>query len=262
MAIRSTNSDDYQTIRPPVAVLARDYEHGSVVTAHTHPRAQLLYAIRGMMRVTTPACAWLVPPQRAIWIAPHVPHAITHIGHVSMRTAYIAAERNPFAPDTCHVLAMTPLIRELILRLLEEPVEYALEGAPSHIAELILLELSRLARLPLHIALPQDKRLMRVCDRILKRSGENGDLQFYADLSGTSPRNLQRLFHKEFAMTFGAWRQQVRLLDALAALSSGERISTVAKRLEYQSASAFTAMFRRNFGVAPTEFIKHLKTET
>jgi AraC-like DNA-binding protein len=57
-------------------------------------------------------------------------------------------------------------------------------------------------------------------------------------------------------MSFGAWRQQMRLLRALEKLAAGEAVTTVALDLGYDSPSAFTAMFRRNLGAAPTRYFE------
>jgi AraC-like DNA-binding protein len=55
-------------------------------------------------------------------------------------------------------------------------------------------------------------------------------------------------------MSFGAWRQQARLIEALARLGAGEPVTTVAFDLGYESPSAFTAMFRRSLGVTPSRY--------
>jgi AraC-like DNA-binding protein len=65
---------------------------------------------------------------------------------------------------------------------------------------------------------------------------------------------LARLFRQETGMSFGAWRQQARLIDALGRLAAGQPVTDVALDLGYQSPSAFTSMFRRALGRAPTHY--------
>jgi AraC-like DNA-binding protein len=55
-------------------------------------------------------------------------------------------------------------------------------------------------------------------------------------------------------MSFGAWRQQLRLLRALERLAAGEAVSTLALELGYASPSAFIAMFKRALGVPPGRY--------
>ena len=251
---RSFDPEDYQHLAAPVSVLARDFAKDDTSALHSHPRCQLIYAVSGTMRVSTALSTWIVPPQRALWIAPGVLHKTERLDPVSMRTAYIAADRNPFGPGECHMLAMSSLVRELILRLLEEPQDYVPEGPALCAANLLLSELPKLRKLDGTLPMPQDQRLRRLCEHLLTMPGGDADLAAHAAYAGTSPRNLQRLFHRELGMSFGKWREQMVLVNAAAMLARGERISTVAAKLNYRSPSAFAAMFRRANGVSPTAF--------
>jgi AraC-like DNA-binding protein len=47
----------------------------------------------------------------------------------------------------------------------------------------------------------------------------------------------------------------VRLMEAMARLATGEPVTSVALDVGYNSPSAFTAMFRKAFGAAPTRYI-------
>ena len=254
MAIRSLDAEDYQFLPAPVTVLARDYDENFVTPMHSHPRAQLIYAVSGTMRVSTETMTWIIPPQRALWIAPGIGHKTSRLEQVSMRTAYITASHNPFGVGECHVLAMSPLVRALILRLLEEPPDYSPEGAALHAASLFLAELPKLRKLDITLPLPEDRRLRRLCEHLLETPEDEGDLNAHAAYAGTSARNLQRLFHRELGMSFGKWREQLVLVNASAMLARGERISTVAAKLNYRSPSAFSAMFRKANGISPSDF--------
>ena len=68
MPSRSTNREDYQRVERPVAAMAKDFPSGFIIAPHTHPRAQLIFAAEGVMRVVTAEGAWVVPPQRAVWL--------------------------------------------------------------------------------------------------------------------------------------------------------------------------------------------------
>ena len=62
MPSRSTNREDYQRVPRPVAAMAKDFPSGHTIAPHRHARAQLVYAVAGVMRVTTARGAWIVPP--------------------------------------------------------------------------------------------------------------------------------------------------------------------------------------------------------
>ena len=55
-------------------------------------------------------------------------------------------------------------------------------------------------------------------------------------------------------MSFATWQQNVRLMDALSRLATGNSVTATALDVGYNSPSAFTAMFRRAFGVSPSHY--------
>jgi len=56
-------------------------------------------------------------------------------------------------------------------------------------------------------------------------------------------------------MSFGAWRQQLRLARALDLIGRGRPLGLVAVELGYASPAAFSAMFKRALGVPPRQFM-------
>ena len=99
-----------------------------------------------------------------------------------------------------------------------------------------------------------DKRARRITDTLLDYPSDTRTLQDWARELGASERTLARLFSRETGMTFGQWRQQVKLLAALARLARGESVTAVAFDLGYASQSAFIAMFRRALGRTPGRY--------
>ena len=61
---------------------------------------------------------------------------------------------------------------------------------------------------------------------------------------------------KETGLPFAGWRQQARLLAAMALLAAGQPITRIAVDLGYDSPSAFTAMFRRALGAPPSHYFR------
>jgi AraC-like DNA-binding protein len=66
-------------------------------------------------------------------------------------------------------------------------------------------------------------------------------------------RTLSRLFTKELGLGFAEWRRQVQLAIAVSKLAEGYSVSHVARSLGFLP-SSFSDMFRRELGVAPSEF--------
>jgi len=252
-APRSTEPSDFQKLPQPIGVMAKSFADDSNIPLHHHDRDQLLYAIRGVMRLRTEQEAWVVPPDRAVYIPANTPHAVSMHGIVDMRTLYIAAGPSRAHDQSLRVLAVSSLLRELILALSEEPIDYDIKSRGGLIAGLIELEVGRARELSLSVPLPRDPRLQRLCAAILANPADRKTLDEWSAIAGASPRTLARLFERDVAMNFNKWRQRIRFHNALEALSRGNPISRVAKQNGYQSASAFSAAFTKEMGIAPSK---------
>jgi AraC-like DNA-binding protein/quercetin dioxygenase-like cupin family protein len=239
---------------PAATALASDYRDGASTGWHSHYRAQLAFAVSGVMHVDTEQGAFVVPPQRALWLPAGMRHCIAMHGAVGMRTIYVAPESARLLPPMCRVVAVTPLLRELVLEAVRLPASYKPDSRATRLTALLLDELRALPILPLHLPLPDDARLRRVCDALLENPALDLTLEELAQSASASARTLARLFRSETGMSFGQWRQQARLLAALRLLASGEKVTSVAMDLGYDSASAFTSMFRKALGVPPSRY--------
>ncbi|MGO1765690.1 MAG: AraC family transcriptional regulator [Advenella sp.] len=253
---RSINAEDYQDIAPAVAAMSKEFALGTRTAVHSHRRAQLLFASRGVIRVSTDKGYWLLPPLRALWVPPNVPHTTMAVSHVDMRTLYVDANAARALWADCQVIEVSNLMRELILSLTAEPVIYSQNERGGRIAALILSELPSAQTVATRIPWPRDRRLISICTAIMDQPGLNRPLGAWADAVGASERTLIRLFQSELGMNYRQWLQQVRLADAVCRLSMGQSIATIARELGYHSPSAFSAMFRRALGIPPNIYLQ------
>jgi AraC-like DNA-binding protein len=249
--LRSTDPRDYQRVPRPFAAMAKSFADGFEIAPHHHRRDQLIYAVSGLMRVRTEHAAWIVPPDRAVYVPGGTTHSLSMRGDVEMRTLYIARDAVSAPPESPAVIGVSDLLRELILALIAEPLLYDRAGRGGAIVSLILSEIMRAPRLPLVIKMPQDARLRRVCGHLIDDPSDRRTLDGYADIAGASARTLARLFEDELQMTFTAWRQRVRFHNALEAIAQDAPIERIAADNGYRSPSAFTAAFRAVMGHPP-----------
>ncbi|MEQ8355099.1 MAG: helix-turn-helix transcriptional regulator [Kiloniellaceae bacterium] len=240
----------------PIAPLAIDYAGASLRPWHHHRRGQLLYADQGVMQVGTAAGTWVVAPEQAVWVPPGVAHQVGHRAGVAMRTLYIDAGVSRELPGDCCVVAVPALLRQLILRAMEVGLDYRPDSAGARVMAVILDELRALKPEPLHLPHPRDPRLKRIAEALLADPADGRALAGWAREAGASARTLARLFVKETGMTFGAWRERLRLTTAVARLAEGEAVTAVSYDLGYQSPSAFIAMFKRSLGETPGRYLK------
>jgi len=236
----------------PVTVVARSLAADESTGLHTHVWGQFTYALDGVLRVSAGNSSWIVPPLRAIWIEAGTPHEVISLEAAHMRLLCVATERSPFARDL-EVVEVSPLLRESI-EALEQLGFGDLSLRARLLSELILDELPRTATRPIRVPLPADKRLKSLCQGLLDSPGSPQTLEDWARQVGASERTLARLFERELGLSFGQWRQQVRLAHAAPMIARGVPMSQVAEQLGYASQSAFSAMFKKTFGSTPTAF--------
>ena len=249
---RSTDPDDYQDVPRPLAAMAKSFTDGHEISLHHHRRDQLLYAVSGVMRIRTEHSAWIVPPDRAVYIPALTAHSVSMRGPVEMRTLYIVPGSAPDLPAAPLAIQVSSLLRALIMALIEEPLLYDEVGRGGAIAALIHSEIARADRLSLVVPMPVDSRLGRICLALLADPSDARTLDRWAELAGASPRTLARLFRAEVGLSFAGWRQRVRFHNALEALVRGEPLAAVASRNGYRSPSAFSAAFAKAMGASPS----------
>ncbi len=239
------------TTARPVRLVARDLAASALLASHSHAWGQLTYALEGMVRITVDNSTWIVPPLRAIWIPPNVQHELVTLEQARLRALYVHAHASPFAGDACVVINVSPLLRESIVALMAADDAGSREAL---LSQLILDEIGRSTTLPMCVALPRDKRLKSLCEMLIAEPATTLTLDDWAHQAGASARTLARLFERELGMTFGQWRQQMRLAHAAPLIARGMPLSQVAAELGYASQSAFSAMFKKTFGQSPSSF--------
>lgn len=218
---------------------------------HAHPWGQLSYAIGGVVQVHTDRGFYLVPPQRAVWIPAQVQHRVSYQGHTCLRSLYLEHAPTGWSNDQCRVIAINPLLRELIRTFSELPVHYDPQGADGRLVQVLLDQLAMAGEQQLMLPLPQDHRLRDLCSHLQAQPDATTSLAEWAAQAAVSEKTLSRLFQRETGLSFRLWRQRMRLLNALPALERGERVTDVALACGYDSLSAFIAAFGKQFGTPP-----------
>ena len=73
-----------------------------------------------------------------------------------------------------------------------------------------------------------------------------------------STRSFERHFKSQTGISFGQWLRRLVLLKAIKLLQAGYSVKKTALHLGYRNTSAFTAMFRRELGLSPTNYFRKL----
>ena len=147
------------------------------------------------------------------------------VGAVSMRSLYIRADAASAYWPECQVIEVGGLLRELILALTAEPIDYPEDGRAGQIAALVQSELAAARVVPFQIPWPRDRRLQAICAAILDQPGLSRSIEDWGDEVGASARTLIRLFQSELGLNYRQWVQQLRLADAVCRLALGEPVA-------------------------------------
>ncbi len=129
---------------------------------HDHAEHQLIHPSQGVLQVSTSRGAWVVPPHRAVWIPAGVAHAHRAHGPTQLRSLAFHQSINPLRIDRPIVLAVTPLLREVIISLTEDAEATAQQRR--NLEYVALDQLRRVDALPLHLPSPADARLRDIAD--------------------------------------------------------------------------------------------------
>ena len=147
---------------------------------HSHPWVQFSYAISGVLEVQTAHGRFIAPPQRAVWIPVGVKHRVHSSVHTQIRSLYIDHQVLFEPPQTCRVVEVTPLLKELIRAFGELPIEYDENSAEGRLAAVLLDQLAHAPDMGLMLPLPADKRLQKIVAQLQKHPDATDTLSQWA----------------------------------------------------------------------------------
>ncbi|MTJ80039.1 MAG: AraC family transcriptional regulator [Telmatospirillum sp.] len=249
----------------PAGVVALDIGHAGAPAEHDrhwHGLGQLQVILHGLMAVDVGDGWWIMPPGRVGWLPPRWPHAGRSFGAISVLVLHLDDERAKALPPVPSVVALSPFVGALFQRLRDigdgdgHSEAGAGVGRRDRILDVLTDELTLAREEPLHLPMPADRRLSRMCQALMEDPADGRDLDQWAVAIGLSRRSLTRHLVAETGLSFGRWRTQARLMAAVRMLSENRSVTEVALTVGFDSVSAFIAGFRRHFGTTPARFLR------
>ena len=238
----------------PVVAFSDEYPAPHTFPFHTHQWGQLIYAISGTLTVYTNTSSFLLSPSRAIWVPPGVAHEVKTQDHTHFSSLYIdPAYFDKLPPKSCLIM-ISGLLKALITEAANIPGNHNFHGREERIIWLLIDEMYRNMEKGQEIPMPQNKSLIRTCQRILADPAEEYSIDMLATESRMARKTFTRQFRKETGMSAMTWLQNARLMAALPKLAEGHSITSIAFDVGYSSSSAFTNMFKRVYGIAPKHY--------
>jgi AraC-like DNA-binding protein/quercetin dioxygenase-like cupin family protein len=218
---------------------------------HDHPKHQLAWVSTGVLVMAVGTTKWVLPKSRALLIPAGVRHSVATVGATTMLSLYLDPAQSPVPWTQPAVVDASPLLSSLGAHLILAELP-----APARArAEAVMWDL--LTPTPVTVLatpLPSDDRAGRVADALQADVTDDRTLADWGREVGASARTLARLFSTETGMGFQQWRTRTRLAAALPLLASGCSVTTVARRVGYESPSAFVAAFHREIGTTPADY--------
>lgn len=234
--------------------------HDVTDAEHDHAWHQLTFATRGHLEVVTDEARHIVPADRAVWVPAGTPHTEIMRAPISMRSIYISklsfapqrAGAARAAPDRVRTIAVTPLLRELILHISRIGALDRRKPEQARLVGVLLDQLAAARDVSLALPSPRDPRARRFAELVTREPGDAASIAKLARAAGASLRTIERCFLAETGVAVGEWRRRVRLFHALRLLEAGAPVTEVALDVGYASTSAFSHAFARQFGRSPS----------
>jgi AraC-like DNA-binding protein/quercetin dioxygenase-like cupin family protein len=248
-------------VRGTSTVLAGTYPfevgEGLITGWHCHDLHQLEYAFEGVAQVETSTARYLLPPQQAIWIPAGTEHCTT-LTHVRTVSVFFDPALGLHAGDRVRVLAVAPVIREMLLHARRWPIDRssttpAVDRFFATLADLIIESLDQKELL----WLPTSRHPLvdAAIEFMIDHQGEAMTIDDVCVAIGTSQRSLRRAFGSEIGMPWRQYLLQTRLLGAMALLAQPQpNVLAVAMAVGFDSVSGFTRAFRRYAGETPLAY--------
>jgi AraC-like DNA-binding protein len=228
---------------------------------HFHDMHEIEYACRGMVEVKTAAGHYLLPPHQAAWIPAGLRHKTTLNAGVQTLAVLFAPGLVPMAGDRVRIIAVSALLREMMLYSARWPISRTESGAGAGsffqalgyvVAEALDDEM------PLNLPVPADP----VVTAATEYTGAHLDRVTVSDVTravGVSERTLRRIFSTHLGMSWRSYLLRARVLRAMAMLADPDRsVLEVSIAVGFDDAGAFARSFARHCGETPSAYRRRI----
>lgn len=258
-------NNDYQTykvvnfgfqINPDLPVMGyTEMVTDSICIAHSHPRAQLIYATTGVMNVVINNQIWVVNPLQGLWIPSGVEHKVSFQKDVKLYSVFVDPSFTDELPKATFSFDISMFLKQLVFKIISFECNTVISASQKRVMEVFLDELAVIEPSATFLPTTNHLRLKNVVQLLLDDVSSKYTIEYYAELSCMSSRTLSRLFIKELGMNFSDWRIRLKLLEAIKRLGEKQSVKEIAFDLGYETTSAFVFMFKKNLGKTPSNYI-------
>ncbi|MFV0295293.1 MAG: AraC family transcriptional regulator [Hyphomicrobiaceae bacterium] len=239
----------------PITLRAQTIPPRHQFSEHAHDWHQLVYAVEGTLTVSADRQTFVVSPDQAVWLPTGVRHSVGALLGAEFRSLWIATDVGCSLPSSPTVLAVSPLLKALIVEVAEIDAGASTSDYAGHIVAIILDQLNKAPKAAAGLPWPKDKPLLALCEALYRDPADERTAEQWARQLGMSSRTLTRRFEAELGLTLRSWKRRMRLFRAIELLGGGQSVTATALDLGYASASAFIFAFRIEFGRSPQAYV-------
>lgn len=241
------------------------YEGDGLITGwHSHEVHQIEYALHGVVEVETDSAHYLLPPQQAAWI----PAGLEHQAVMNPEVKTVAVMFDPALVatpgDRARILAVSPLIREMMIYALRWQIDRADGDAQSDaffrtLADLVAEALDHEAPLSLPTS---EHPIVAAAMSYTKAHLASVSADEVSRAVSVSERTLRRLFQDTLGLSWRTYLLHARMLRAMALLAApGQSVQETASAVGFDSLSSFTRAFAQFSGETPSGYRKRVADE-
>ena len=225
---------------------------------HWHMSGQLICMETGLGIMDIDGIPWILMPGRVGWIPPRTKHSMRTIRKVTGWLLYIEPEVCEILPKTSRLFVPSPLLDQLVARIAEWQSDTPPLAARRRLLSVIGDEIDATQRKAFHLRLPTEPRLQRIVEKLIRNPASDDGLELLARQSGMSHRSLTRNFKRDTGLTYGQWRQKLRVLASIQLLVQGKSVIDTSLHCGYANVSAFIRLFKRDLGMTPAAYQRDL----
>jgi AraC-like DNA-binding protein len=214
------------------------------------PEYDILYACSSVLSLGTGRGRWIAPAASGIFVPAGVAHTLELANAACVTLALIPRNHSGKADRTCKVIGISDLVRELLDAAAKLPLDGSEQGRDRLVLDLLPLEISRAARLPIGLPIPADPRLARKCIDFASTPHADMSVDRWAAELSMSRRRFASFFRREAGISFKAWVRQACFAIAMVQLAKGDSLRSAAASCGYASPSGLSALIKRLSGAA------------
>jgi AraC-like DNA-binding protein len=233
-----------------------------VVTGwHFHDVHEIEYACRGMVEVETEAGHYLLPPHQAAWIPAGLRHKTTLNAGTQTLAVLLEPGLVPVAGDRVRIIAVSPLIREMMLYSVRWPIS---RSEPAAGADPFFQALGNVVAEALDDEMPLNLPVSNnpVVAAATEYTRAHLDYVTVGDVTraiGVSERTLRRIFGTHLGMSWRSYLLRARVLRSMTMLAESDRsVLEVSIAVGFDDVGAFARSFARHCGETPSAYKRRI----